>query len=117
MRRKQALGQRRAGDGLLRRQPGLPGIIAVNVAVFIGYHVRRTAGGIAAALGCVSPCIIIISIIAAFLTNFQDNIYVKEAMNGIAICVVALILDAVLGSGRRASRTSSASRSAPRSSS
>ena len=58
---------------------------------------RRTAGGIAAALGCVSPCIIIISIIAAFLTNFQDNIYVKEAMNGIAICVVALILDAVLG--------------------
>ena len=66
-------------------------------AVFIGYHVRRTAGGIAAALGCVSPCIIIISIIAAFLTNFQDNIYVKEAMNGIAICVVALILDAVLG--------------------
>ena len=76
---------------------GLPGIIAVNVAVFIGYHVRRTAGGIAAALGCVSPCIIIISIIAAFLTNFQDNIYVKEAMNGIAICVVALILDAVLG--------------------
>ena len=52
---------------------------------------------IAAALGCVSPCIIIISIIAAFLTNFQDNIYIKEAMNGIAICVVALILDAVLG--------------------
>ena len=52
---------------------GLPGIIAVNVSVFIGYRRRKFAGGIAAALGCVSPCIIIISIIAAFLSNFQDN--------------------------------------------
>ena len=76
---------------------GLPGIIAVNVSVFIGYHVRRAGGGIAAALGTVSPCIIIISIIAAFLTNFQDNVIVREAMTGVSICVVALILDAVLG--------------------
>ena len=76
---------------------GLPGIIAVNVAVFIGYHVRRSAGGVAAALGCVSPCIIIISLIAAFFTSFQDNVYVREAMAGVSICVVALILDAVLG--------------------
>lgn len=76
---------------------GLPGIIAVNVSVFIGYHRKKTAGGIAAALGCVSPCIIIISIIAAFLSNFQDNPAVKHAMAGVSICVVALILDAVIG--------------------
>ncbi len=76
---------------------GLPGLIAVNVAVFIGYRVRRVAGGISAVLGCVSPCVVIISIIAAFLSNFQNNIYVKEAMAGVSVCVVALILDAVLG--------------------
>ena len=76
---------------------GLPGIIAVNVSVFIGYRRRKFAGGIAAALGCVSPCIIIISIIAAFLSNFQDNLIIKHAMSGVSICVVALILDAVLG--------------------
>ena len=76
---------------------GLPGIIAVNVSVFIGYRRRKFAGGIAAALGCVSPCIIIISIIAAFLSNFQDNLLIKHAMSGVSICVVALILDAVLG--------------------
>ena len=75
---------------------GLPGIIAVNVSVFIGYR-RRKFAGIAAALGCVSPCIIIISIIAAFLSNFQDNLIIKHAMSGVSICVVALILDAVLG--------------------
>ena len=70
---------------------GLPGIIAVNVSVFIGYRRRKFAGGIAAALGCVSP------IIAAFLSNFQDNLIIKHAMSGVSICVVALILDAVLG--------------------
>lgn len=40
---------------------GLPGIIAVNVSVFIGYHVRRVPGAVAAALGTVSPCLVIIS--------------------------------------------------------
>lgn len=43
---------------------GLPGIISVNVSVFIGYHLRKLKGGIAAALGCVSPCIVVISMIA-----------------------------------------------------
>ena len=76
---------------------GLPGIIAVNVSVFIGYRRRKFAGGIAAALGCVSPCIIIISIIAAFLSNFQDNLIIKHAMSGVSICVVASKLEAFQG--------------------
>lgn len=76
---------------------GLPGIIAVNVSVFIGYHLRQIKGGVAAALGCVSPCILIISLIAALLSNFQENLYVRHAMAGVSVCVVALILEAVLG--------------------
>ena len=75
---------------------GLPGIIAVNVSVFIGYKQRKVPGAVAAALGMVSPCIIIISIIAAFLSNFQDNVYVQHALAGISVCVAALILDAVI---------------------
>ena len=75
---------------------GLPGIIAVNVSVFIGYKRRGVPGAVASALGMVSPCIIIISIIAAFLSNFQDNVYVQHALAGISVCVAALILDAVL---------------------
>lgn len=76
---------------------GLPGIIAVNVSVFIGYHLNKVKGGIAAALGVVSPCIVIISLIAALLSNFQDNVYVRHAMAGVSVCVIALILDAVIG--------------------
>jgi len=74
---------------------GLPGIIAVNVSTFIGNKVRGVKGAIAAAAGVVSPCIIVITIIAAFLSNFQENIYVRHALNGISICVSALIVDAV----------------------
>ena len=75
---------------------GLPGIIAVNVAVFIGYSRKRVRGGIAAALGVVSPCIIIITTIAACLSNFQDNVYVRHAFAGISVCVCALILNSVI---------------------
>ncbi len=75
---------------------GLPGIIAVNVAVFIGYRHKKEVGSFAAALGVVTPSIIIISIIAMFLSNFKDNVYVRHALAGISVCVAALILDAVL---------------------
>lgn len=75
---------------------GLPGIIAVNVSVFIGYSRKKIPGGIAAAFGVVSPCIVIISIIAACLSNFQDNVYVQHAFAGISVCVCALILNSVI---------------------
>ena len=76
---------------------GLPGIIAVNVAVFIGYHRKKVPGGIAAALGVVSPCILIITLIAACLQNFQNNPYVQHALGGISVCVCALIASTLLG--------------------
>ena len=43
---------------------GLPGIIAVNVAVFIGKERKGVLGGIAGALGIVGPCLFIITFIA-----------------------------------------------------
>ena len=50
----------------------------------------------AAALGIVSPCIVIITLIAASLSSFQDNVSVQHALAGISACVGALIMDAVL---------------------
>ena len=74
----------------------MPGIIAVNVGGFIGYQRRREAGAVAAALGVVSPCLIIITIIAAFLANFQDNVYVRHALSAVSVCVCALIVDSII---------------------
>ncbi len=68
-----------------------PGIIAVNTATFVGYKVKGIAGGIIATLGVVSPSLIIITIIAAFLTNFQDIVIVQQALSGIRISVCILM--------------------------
>lgn len=73
-----------------------PGIIAVNTATFIGYKQKGIIGGIAATLGVIFPSMVIISIIAAFITNFADLEIVKHAFNGIRVCVCVLILNAVL---------------------
>ena len=47
-----------------------PGVIAVNTATFIGYRQAGVIGGIFATLGVVFPSLVIITVIAAFLTNF-----------------------------------------------
>ncbi len=74
----------------------LPGIIASNASVFIGYQRRKTPGAIAAALGVVTPSIIIITLIAALMQNFQNEPLVQQAFKAISICVCALILEAVI---------------------
>lgn len=78
-----------------------PGIIAVNTATFVGYKVKGIAGGIFATLGLVSPSIVIITIIAAFLKNFAQYAVVKNAFAGIRICVVVLIIQAVIKLGKK----------------
>lgn len=78
-----------------------PGIIAVNTATFVGFKVRGIIGGIVATLGVISPSVVIITIIAAFLKNFAEYAVVKNAFAGIRICVVALILQAVIKLGKK----------------
>ncbi len=72
-----------------------PGIIAVNVATFIGYTRAGILGGCLATLGVIMPSLIIISIIAFFLSGFNDIEWVKKALAGINIGVSALLCKAV----------------------
>lgn len=78
-----------------------PGIIAVNTATFIGYRYAGIPGGFLTTLGVVTPSIIIITIIAAFITNFADLPVVIHAFNGIRACVCVLIFDSVVKLGRK----------------
>lgn len=73
-----------------------PGIIAVNVATFIGYKHKKLAGAIFATLGVVTPSLLIITTIAAFFQHFQDYPVVQHAFGGIRIVVIALILQTVV---------------------
>ena len=72
-----------------------PGIIAVNVATFVGYKTKGVLGGIFATLGMITPSLIIVGIIAAFISGFQDYEVVQWAFSGIRAAVVALILSAM----------------------
>ena len=73
-----------------------PGIIAVNVATFVGQKCCGVLGGVAATLGVVFPSLVIITVIAALLRNFAELALVKNAFAGIRVCVCVLILNAVV---------------------
>lgn len=73
-----------------------PGIIAVNTATFVGYKTKGAVGAIFSTLGVITPSMLIVGTIAAFISNFQDLEIVQHAFGGIRAAVVALILSAIL---------------------
>lgn len=73
-----------------------PGVIAVNTATFVGSSQAGVLGGIIATLGVVFPSLVIILIIAAFLSNFMTMEVVAHAFNGVRAGVTALILVSVI---------------------
>ncbi len=73
-----------------------PGIIAVNVATFIGNKRKGVLGGIIATFGVVFPSLVIITLIAAFLQNFADLEIVKHAFAGVRVGVCVLVFNAVV---------------------
>lgn len=73
-----------------------PGIIAINTATFVGYKQSKVLGAVCATLGMVFPSLVIISVIAAVLSNFADIPAVQHAFAGIRIAVCALITSAVI---------------------
>lgn len=73
-----------------------PGIIAVNVATFIGQKTRGVIGGIAATLGVVFPSFLIILALASIINQFNEYPVVVHALAGIRVCVAALIVSAII---------------------
>ncbi len=78
-----------------------PGIIAVNVATFVGHSRRGIPGAIVATLGMVVPSIIVICVIAGLLGVFADVPSVQKALRGINVVVAVLLLFAVSRVGKR----------------
>lgn len=81
-----------------------PGILAVNVAVSVGYQLAGFIGALVATLGAVFFSFLIILVIAAFLANFQDSIYVQGFFKGVAPAVTMLLLTAAINIGKKAIR-------------
>jgi len=78
-----------------------PGIIAVNTATFVGHKKKGILGGIFATLGMISPSIVIITLVAAFLKQYMDNIWFQHAMMGVRGIVCALMLNTVINLAKK----------------
>ena len=73
-----------------------PGIIAVNTATFVGNERRGIIGGIIATLGMITPSIVIVSMIAIFLSEYMDHPVLNHALMGIRAVVCALMLHTII---------------------
>ena len=74
----------------------LPGIIAANTAMIIGYKRKGFFGMLAAVIGIAIPSFAIILIIAIFIQNFMQYEAVTHAFNGIRAAVLALVSGAAI---------------------
>ena len=70
----------------------LPGVFAVNTALYVGHKVAGTKGAFAAMLGAIIPSITIILLLATVFREYRDQPIVERIFKGIRPCVVALIL-------------------------
>ena len=70
----------------------LPGIIAANMSMLIGYKLCGKFGAITAMLGVIFVPFWTIVLLASVLSKLLDNNYIQGALWGVSIAVIALIL-------------------------
>ncbi len=68
-----------------------PGIIAVNVATFVGHRQFGIFGGIFATLGIIFPSLVIIMLLAGGINSISEYPKVQAALKGINVAVAALL--------------------------
>ena len=73
-----------------------PGPIGINMATYAGFHAGGVLGGIISTLALVLPSVIVILIIAKFLTHFSENKYVKSSFYALRPAVAGLVAAALL---------------------
>lgn len=73
-----------------------PGIVAVNVATFVGFRQVGIIGGIVATLGMVTPSLVIIMILAGLINSISDYPVAQKALRGINVAVAALMTSVIV---------------------
>ncbi len=69
----------------------LPGVLAVNISIFVGYRIQGVLGAFICAIMCTLPSFILILLIAIFAADIKDNPTIEAIFKGIRPVVVALI--------------------------
>lgn len=75
-----------------------PGIIATNVATFIGFKLLGFLGAVISTIAVVMPSVIVITLIAmiAALDSVKNIAILQHALQGINVAVAALLFSALL---------------------
>ncbi len=82
----------------------LPGVIAINSSIFIGHRLFGVKGAVVAALAIILPSFLIILVIAAFLLNIGENVWISKFFLGVRAALVAMVFTAIYKLGRGAIR-------------
>lgn len=80
----------------------LPGVIAVNIATYIGYSMQKLSGAIFATAGVITPSFIIIVVLSNILAQIGGNPLLLFVMSALQAATAALILLAAVSVGRKA---------------
>lgn len=78
-----------------------PGLLAVNISIFLGYKLKGVKGSIVATLGSTLPSFLMILLIAMFFAGYQDYPGVIKVFKGIRPVVVALIAVPVINMAKK----------------
>lgn len=73
-----------------------PGPIAINSATFVGIRIAGIPGAIIATLGCITPALILVSLLAFIYNKYKDISVLQNVLACLRPVVVALILGAGL---------------------
>ena len=70
----------------------LPGVFAINTALYVGYRIKGFPGAMVAMAGAMLPSLVIIIVLAMFFSTMWQHPVVVAIFKGIRPCVIALIL-------------------------
>lgn len=78
---------------------GLPGVVAVNMATYVGHKRHGVLGSIIATIGVILPSFVIILAIATGLARWGEHHWIQGAMAGLRAAALGLVLVSIFQLG------------------
>jgi len=75
-----------------------PGALSIKYATYTGYKIAGILGAIFANLGNLIPAAFLIIFISYFYSRYKDNYLVKDSLEAIRLCILALVIAVILRS-------------------
>lgn len=80
---------------------GLPGVIAINMATYVGYFKKGFLGAVVTTIGVILPSFVIIILVVCFLEEVGGNPYIGGFLEGVKAAATGLIAYAAWKMGQQ----------------